>query len=161
MIFYLARNAEGKRILETTQVKAKAVSKDFQQIDVPVDKEGLRGALQELISEADCGPDNDPDYAVGDTIPVRLQETDDGLDLDLVPEHKLSAMTKDMLANQRDHDARCVKCHVILTATEEGAKKLAQGQDMTALTEWIDHMPDWVITQIEAAISERKAALAD
>lgn len=144
MIFYLARNAEGKRILETTQVKAKAVNKDFSQIDVPVDKEGLRGALQELISEADCGPDNsEPDCS---DIPEAHNEF-------------FAQATLHVPRDTTEHDHRCAKCHTVLTATEQGAKEMGRSLDLTTVTEWMDYAPAYVITRIKEAAAERELAL--
>ena len=53
MIFYVATNAEGQRTLCTTQAEAKAIDKDFAQLDIPTDKTGLRDAIQELLSLID------------------------------------------------------------------------------------------------------------
>ncbi len=56
MIFYVATNEEGQRTLCKTQAEAKAIDKDFQQLDIPTDKDGLRDAIQELLSLIDAQP---------------------------------------------------------------------------------------------------------
>jgi hypothetical protein len=53
MIFYIATDSNGMRQLCTTQADAKAIDKNFQQLDVPTDKAGLRDAIQELLTEID------------------------------------------------------------------------------------------------------------
>lgn len=50
MIFYTAINDEGRTILCGTQADAKAINKDFQQIDIPVDKHGLQAFVQESLN---------------------------------------------------------------------------------------------------------------
>lgn len=54
MIFYIATDPKGFRILKGTQAEAKAISKDFSQIDIPTDKAGLMAAIQELLTLADA-----------------------------------------------------------------------------------------------------------
>lgn len=51
MIFYLAVDAEGKTKLAGNQADAKALNKDFQQIDIPVDKTGLMAWIQQMLDE--------------------------------------------------------------------------------------------------------------
>lgn len=51
MIFYLAVDAEGKTKLAGNQIDAKALNKDFQQIDIPVDKTGLMAWIQQMLDE--------------------------------------------------------------------------------------------------------------
>lgn len=54
MIFYIATDRQGFRILKGTQAEARAISKDFAQIDIPTDKAGLMAALQELLTLTDA-----------------------------------------------------------------------------------------------------------
>lgn len=54
MIFYIANKPTGGRQLCTTQVEAKAIDKEFAQLDIPVDKTGLRDVIQELLDLADA-----------------------------------------------------------------------------------------------------------
>lgn len=51
MKFYRAIDAAGKLRLATTQVGAKAINKDFDDIDVPTDKPGLHAFLSELLDQ--------------------------------------------------------------------------------------------------------------
>lgn len=51
MIFYLAVNADHKTMIVGTQAEAKAINKDFQQIDIPVDKAGLMAWVQMMLDE--------------------------------------------------------------------------------------------------------------
>lgn len=53
MIYYIARNEEGRRILRTTQADARDIDKNFEQVDVPTDKPSLLIFLQELYSRMD------------------------------------------------------------------------------------------------------------
>lgn len=53
MIFYLVHDAKGDRHLKGTQAEARAINKEFTQIDIPVDKTGLMAAIQELLFQAD------------------------------------------------------------------------------------------------------------
>lgn len=53
MIFYIATDKNGMRQLCTTQADAKAIDKDFVQLDIPTDKASLRDAIQELLTEID------------------------------------------------------------------------------------------------------------
>ena len=51
MIFYLAVNADHKTMIVGTQADAKALNKDFEQIDIPVDKAGLMAWVQMMLDE--------------------------------------------------------------------------------------------------------------
>lgn len=51
MIFYRAIDAAGKLRLATTQIDAKKINKEYDQIDVPVDKPGLHAFLSELLDQ--------------------------------------------------------------------------------------------------------------
>lgn len=52
MIFYLAVDAEGNTMLAATQADAKAINKDFQQIDVPANsKPDLMAWIQQMLDE--------------------------------------------------------------------------------------------------------------
>src|SRR5690606_17061023 len=46
----------GHRQLRGTQADARAVNKNFEQIDIPTDKAGLMAFVQALYSELDTGP---------------------------------------------------------------------------------------------------------
>ena len=52
MIFYLVETETGHRVYKT-QAEAKSVSKDYIQIDVPTDKDGLLATLQEFYTMLD------------------------------------------------------------------------------------------------------------
>lgn len=59
MIAYLALDTEGQTKILGTQADAKAVNKQFTQIDIPVDKPGLLGWIQQMLDEtlnAEDGP---------------------------------------------------------------------------------------------------------
>lgn len=85
MIFYLAVDAEGKTKLAGNQADAKALNKDFQQIDIPVDKTGLMAWIQQMLDEtlnaAPTPPTNieDPTNAVdlSDAVIVDPETFDD------------------------------------------------------------------------------------
>ena len=51
MIFYEAIDTLGQTHIVGTQADARAVNKDFEQIDIPVDKAGLRGFVQKLYDQ--------------------------------------------------------------------------------------------------------------
>lgn len=54
MLFYVAVNQKGFRQVCKTQAEAKAIDKDFIQLDIPTDKDGLRDAVQELLTLVDA-----------------------------------------------------------------------------------------------------------
>lgn len=60
MIFYLATDPEGRDQLAGTQADARAVNKDFQQIDIPTDKAGLMAYIQKLMDAAQVAPEPTP-----------------------------------------------------------------------------------------------------
>ena len=51
MIFYFMQDAQGYRHVASTQAEAKEINKDFNQVDVPIDKAGLHAFLTELLME--------------------------------------------------------------------------------------------------------------
>lgn len=51
MQFYLAKAADGKRIICGTQAEAKAINKDFSELDIPTDKPGLKAWVQQMLDE--------------------------------------------------------------------------------------------------------------
>jgi hypothetical protein len=54
MIFYTATDADGRTHWEKTQADARAINKNFEQVDVPVDKPGLHvwlNAMQQKLDE--------------------------------------------------------------------------------------------------------------
>lgn len=53
MIFYIATDADGQRHLVGTQADARAIDRNFVQVDIPTDKAGLRGYIQDLLTEID------------------------------------------------------------------------------------------------------------
>jgi hypothetical protein len=53
MIFYIALDEHGHRQLCGTQADAKAINKNFEQIDIPTDKTGLMGFVQTLFHNND------------------------------------------------------------------------------------------------------------
>jgi hypothetical protein len=72
MIFYLALDDEGRRQLRGTQADAKAVNRNFEQIDIPTDKAGLMAFVQELYNEIDNSGTHpgDPDLLAPEPEPV-------------------------------------------------------------------------------------------
>jgi hypothetical protein len=138
MIFYLALDDVGFRQLRPTQAEAKAISKNFQQIDIPTDKAGLQAAVQELLTEAD-----------------QLRQPGLPMEAPVVAER-----APEPVSSVARCDARCSGCHRQLTTTVNGAITLAIGDDMTALGDWIQDAPDWVIPRIHEALREREKANA-
>lgn len=53
MIFYLATQPDGRRLLKTVKTEAAAIDKEFETLDIPTDKPGLMATLQELLTLAD------------------------------------------------------------------------------------------------------------
>lgn len=53
MIFYTAIAEDGTTQLRGTQADARAVNKQFEQIDIPTDKAGLMDFVQQLYAEID------------------------------------------------------------------------------------------------------------
>lgn len=53
MIFYIATDENGQRQLRGTQADAKAVNKNFEQVDIPTDKTGLMAYIQDLFTKID------------------------------------------------------------------------------------------------------------
>jgi len=51
MICYLVIASDGSTKIVGTQGEAKALNKDFQQIDIPTDKPGLIGWIQQMLDE--------------------------------------------------------------------------------------------------------------
>lgn len=51
MIFYLALDEQSRTQILGTQADARAVNKNFQQIDIPVDKTGLMIWVQQMLDE--------------------------------------------------------------------------------------------------------------
>lgn len=51
MIFYTALDSQGHRQLRGTQADAKAVNKNFEQVDIPTDKAGLMAFVQKLYDD--------------------------------------------------------------------------------------------------------------
>lgn len=68
MIFYIATGEDGMRHVCTTQAEAKPIDKDFVQLDIPVDKSGLRDTIQELLSLIDQNGSTETEQ-VGSTLP--------------------------------------------------------------------------------------------
>lgn len=56
MIFYIATDENGHRQLRGTQADARAVNKNFEQVDIPTDKGGLRDYIQNLFNQIDNTP---------------------------------------------------------------------------------------------------------
>ena len=53
MIFYEAVDQEGYVHLVGTQADARAINKDFTQVDIPTDKTGLMNYVQQLLRQID------------------------------------------------------------------------------------------------------------
>lgn len=53
MIFYVALDTNARHQLKTNQADAKEVNKHFEQIDIPIDKPGLQGFVQDLLDKVD------------------------------------------------------------------------------------------------------------
>lgn len=53
MIFYIATDENNRRHLVGTQADARAINKDFEQVDIPTSKEELRQFVQDLFDRAD------------------------------------------------------------------------------------------------------------
>lgn len=51
MIFYLSVNEEGHTKIAGTQAEAKAINPEYSQIEVPTDKTGLMGWIQQMLDE--------------------------------------------------------------------------------------------------------------
>lgn len=51
MICYLVTDSDGNTKIVGTQADAKALNKDFEQIDIPTDKPGLIGWIQQMLDE--------------------------------------------------------------------------------------------------------------
>lgn len=49
MIYYIALEPNGRKVLCGTQAEAKVIDKDFTQIDLPTDKAGLMATYQEAL----------------------------------------------------------------------------------------------------------------
>jgi hypothetical protein len=63
MIFYTATDADGRTHWEKTQADARAINKNFEQVDVPVDKPGLHvwlNVMQQKIDETGLHADPAP-----------------------------------------------------------------------------------------------------
>lgn len=56
MIFYLAVDENGHQHLAGTQADARAINKDFEQIDIPTDKAGLMAYVQNLLNQPATHP---------------------------------------------------------------------------------------------------------
>lgn len=53
MIFYVALDENGNKQLRGTQADARAVNRNFEQIDIPTDKAGLMAFVQDLYTKLD------------------------------------------------------------------------------------------------------------
>lgn len=51
MQFYFAVNDDGKTLICGTQAEAGLISKAFRPVDIPVDKTGLKGWIQQMLDE--------------------------------------------------------------------------------------------------------------
>lgn len=51
MQFYLAKDEDGRRIICGTQAEAKSINKDFSELEIPVDKPGLKAWVQQMLDE--------------------------------------------------------------------------------------------------------------
>jgi hypothetical protein len=139
MIFYLALDDVGFRQLRPTQAEAKAISKNFQQIDIPTDKAGLQQAVQELLTEAD-----------------QLRQPGLPLEAPNIAPAASQALPEPVSLGAKC-DSRCSGCHRQLVASVDGAITHAFGEDMSFLGDWIQDAPDWVIPRIHEALREREA----
>lgn len=79
MQYYLATDEKGHRHLHTVATEAKAVDKNFVSIDIPTNKDGLKAAVQELLTEADNLRDQAKAIEIGTNVlmgdqPVELSE---------------------------------------------------------------------------------------
>lgn len=132
MIFYLARDEQGYRHLLTREVDAKKMDKEYTQLDIATDKPTLQAALQELLTEADEAQMNS-----GVTEVEVTKVVEKSVDL-------------------TQHSNKCPACHRYLTATEDGAIKLAAGEDMSLVESFIETAPDWAVERIGAAVRRRE-----
>ncbi|WOF44308.1 hypothetical protein KNJ79_05095 [Sphingopyxis indica] len=51
MIFYKAKAEDGRVVLAGTQADARAINKQFEQVDIPIDKAGLMAFAQRWADE--------------------------------------------------------------------------------------------------------------
>jgi hypothetical protein len=52
VIFYTPTDTEGRTVLCGTQADARLINKDFEQIDIPIDKTGLMAFVQKALDTA-------------------------------------------------------------------------------------------------------------
>jgi len=149
MIFYLCQTPAGPQ-LAGTQADAKALDRNFKQVEEPTDKAGLMKRLNELLAKA-----HRPAVMVEPTLSVealadamRHTEASPGTVLSVQP-----VAPKD---NRYAADT-CPSCH----RNPRAAALLAAGEDVTEITDAIlatEHT--FVLDRVADAIAERRAELA-
>lgn len=135
MIFYLATETTGRKVLFGTQVDAKKLDKNYGQIDVPVDKKGLMEAIQETLDMV-FALEGKVNSAAHDAsiAPVTI-------DLNPAPADSF----KDRANESRE---------------AERAEFMSVSRDVLSLSDKILTLDGWPLGQIAAAVTSRIAELA-
>lgn len=92
MIYYIALEPNGRKVLCGTQAEAKVIDKEFTQIDLPTDKAGLMATYQEAL---DTIHNLSLDKA---ELRQRVEQS-----TDLLSEDKMSDMTKALVEPSYAH----------------------------------------------------------
>lgn len=144
MIFYLAIETSGRKVLFGTQVDAKKLDKNFTQVDIPVDKKGLMEFLQESL---------DAIFELEKSQPTAADPNDSMLSGDMEVSERQMIITdptpaagfNDKFGNSRDNDR---------------AEVMGVSRDVLSMSDKILTMDGWPLGQIAASVTSRIAELS-
>lgn len=142
MIFYLATETTGRKVLCGTQVDAKRIDKDFEQVDIPVDKKGLQAFVQESL---------DAIFELSKSQPALVITTEGSDDTsDFVREAAKRTLDRTGSFTDRFDDAR------------EGERAAVNGlsRDMLCMTDKVMTLEGWALGQVAAAVTSRITELS-
>lgn len=132
MIFYLATEASGRKVLCGTQVDAKKIDKDFEQVDVPVDKKGLMEFVQESLNMV---------FELSKSQPTASAPAEPKLIL-------------------TDGGAASFEARANESREAERAEFMGVSRDVLNMSDKIGDMDGWPLGQIAAAVTSRIAELS-
>lgn len=146
MIFYLAIETSGRKVLSGTQVDAKKLDKNFTQVDIPVDKKGLMEFIQEsldLVHDLE-GRINSAAHDAS-IAPVTIPVSTDQEEHDLTEPNPAPTRFSDKFDNSRDNDR---------------AEVMGVSRDVLNMSDKILTMDGWPLGQIAASVTSRIAELS-
>ena len=133
MIFYQVNCADGTKQLSPTQAEAKAIDRNFKQVDIPTDKLGLMNYLNVLMSV--IRPSAEPTPAPSEGVEPH-------------PHQEAPESERPTFSNKPKAERELRR-----------AEKIAESQDIDALTAWMFEAPAFQVERIFDALACRMREL--